>query len=152
MPAACAAGHVSLCGWEAAWMLLSYQPTEVQEPPEACYSRLMHSLHLPLHLCSLSVSRSLSCSSSPSLSHPFFPKLSPFSMSCCPLHLQTFPLPRVSQVLTTLLQQALSLLLALTCTRTRRNCGSNHNSVQPPPHSSKALCKCLWLALTHILI
>lgn len=38
VPASFDAGHVSLLGQEAVWMLLGYKQTEVQEPPEACYS------------------------------------------------------------------------------------------------------------------
>lgn len=70
--AAFAAGHVSLVGQGALWMLLSYQQTEVQEPPQACYSQLMHSP--PFLLFSMSVCLMLFLSaSSPafSLSCPF---------------------------------------------------------------------------------
>lgn len=145
-----AGGHVSLMGDGSAWMLLSYKPSEVQEPPEACYSQLMHSPNLPLRFSSL-------CHALPFCLFPSLSFLSsPFSMSCCPLHLSN-PLPR-SEVLTTLLHRALFLPLTLSHvhthsrTDTHRNCGSYHNSVQPPPHSSEAVCKCFWLALTHILI
>lgn len=146
----------------AAWMLLIYQPTEVQEPPEACYSQLIHSLTTttppPLLF-------SLSCSSLLSLTLPFFPKLSFIFPWATALSISQFLPPltlslSLSQALTTLLHRALFLPLALThvhmhmhsLTETHRNCGSNHNSKQPPPHSSEAVCKCLWLALTHILI
>lgn len=101
-----------ICCWscvtqEAAWMLLIYHPTEVQEPPEACYSQLMHSLNLPLHF--YSPSHALPCCILPSLSFLSSPL---FSMSYCTLHF--FPLSlSLSQALTTLLHRALFLPLAL---------------------------------------
>lgn len=100
-----AGGHVSLMGDGSAWMLLSYKPSEVQEPPEACYSQLMHSPNLPLRFSSL-------CHALPLCLFPSLSFLSsPFSMSCCPLHLSN-PLPH-SEVLTTLLHRALFLPLTL---------------------------------------
>lgn len=144
MSAASAVGHVPLVSQEAVWMLLSYKPTEVQEPPEACYSQLMHSPNLPLLFSS-------PCSSSLSLS-PLSFLSSPFSMSYCSL---SYTLP-LFQVLTTLFHHASFPLPALSHVHMHSHiytdCGSYHNSMQPPPHSSKAVYKCLWLALTHILI
>lgn len=140
------AGHVSLVGQEAVWMLLSYKPTEVQEPPEACYSQLMHSPNLPLRFSSL-------CHALPlSLSLPLFPKLCFFhelllsSKHPPPLSSANHsPSPRC-------FPPACSVTRAHALTHIHRNCGSYHNSMQPPPHSSEAVYKCLWLALTHILI
>lgn len=104
--AACGAGHVSLVGQQSLWMLLSYQPTEVQELPQACYSQLMHSLSLPLR--DSSPSRALPLCLIPSLSFLSCPS---FSMSYCSLHLP-YPLP-LPRVLTTLLHHALFLPPAL---------------------------------------
>lgn len=52
MSLALASGHLSLMGKDAVQILLSYQPTEAQELPEACYRQLMHALNIPLHLYS----------------------------------------------------------------------------------------------------
>lgn len=99
MSLALASGHLSLMGKDAVQILLSYQPTEAQELPEACYRQLMHALNIPLHLYS-SFHVPPDC---------LLPKLF-FFMSNCPLHVSN-PLP-LSQVLTTLLHQALFLQLA----------------------------------------
>lgn len=110
--------------------------------PEASNSQLMHSPSLPL------------CLFSPSHALPLclFPKLSLFfhelQLSLHPPN----PLP-LPQVLTTLLHHALLFPPALshvhmhkrtrTHTRTHSNAQRHthiyHNSVQPPPHSSKAV-------------
>lgn len=139
-PGSCmdAANLPANCGPRTAWSLL--QPANVfSQPPPPLLSPL-------------------SCSSSLSLTLPFFPKLSLlFSMSYCPLHLSPllpFSLSRANH-------SPAHSSFPTTCSLTRAHALTHWHTqtvaatttVNNLPHTpAKAVCKCLWLALTHILI